>query len=358
VFESFLALILDEKKNILSARPYFRERQKSFSNRVSPALKKRSAERLQKFNYNYLFVQFAMKVYKGRSRKELASLADQIRDSREKLIERNMPLAINRAKMFWGKVPKADRELMDFVQLAAEGLISAVDKFVLPYRTVFRSVIIGRVTGNMTEASSDTMMHFYPSDKRILYKANLIILRHKIDDLAKVAEIINQDKKSVVRATDRRIKTGLEVWVRDAVEGCPPGAPYRIEVTSLPEIQRCWFLDKRIGEKVELRSTHEVVEIVEMFEVVTESRLHCILRGSSHISMDATLSGSPGMDPESANLEAINVHSRIADTKPDAEEELSKRTLSGKIREAFEKCLTPLERKIFVLKGEIGRAHG
>jgi hypothetical protein len=293
-----------------------------------------------------------MRVDRGRKKKELARLAKQIWESREKLVERNMPLAINRAKMFWGKVPKADRELMDFVQLAAEGLISAVDKFVLPYRTVFRSVIIGRVTGNMTEASSDTLMHFYPSDKRILYKANLIIHRHHIDDLDRVAEIINQDKKSVLRATRRRIDMGLEIWVRDVADGCPAGNPYRIEVTSLTESQRGWFLNCKVGDRVELRNTHEVVEIVEMFEVVTAARLHGILRGSSHISMDATLNSSPNIDPESTNLEAINVHSRIADQKPNVEEELSKRIMFARIREAFEIRLTPLERKILILRGE------
>jgi len=354
VYEAFVHFILEVKKNILSARPYFRERQKTFSSRVSPALKKRNALALHRFGFNYLFVKFAMKVYrgKGKRRRDLLALANQIRDERDALIQRNLPLAINRAKMFYNKIPKSDREYMDYIQMANEGLISAVDKFVLPYRTVFRSVIIGRAVGNMTEASSDTIMHFFPSDKRILYKANSIIHRQGKDRIADVVAEINREKRPATKATSHRIDLGLEAWVRDVVPGCPPGSPYRLEVTSLPLSQRDEFLDRKIGERVRIVSTGEIVEIVELYEILTEGRLFNILKGSSHVSMDATLNLSLNGDAENANLDTINVHSRVADPKLNQEENLSNSMVFGTIKEAFETVLTALERKVLVLHGE------
>jgi DNA-directed RNA polymerase specialized sigma subunit len=68
---------------------------------------------------------------------------------------------------------------MDLIQIAAEGLMSAVDKFVLPYSPVFRSVAIGRMVGNFIEQTSETMVHFYPTDKRKIYRANKALGRLK-----------------------------------------------------------------------------------------------------------------------------------------------------------------------------------
>ncbi len=85
-----------------------------------------------------------------------------------------MPLAISQAKTFRFATPESHLAYSDFLQIAFEGLINAVDKFVLPYTTVFRSVIIGRCKGDMIEAYGDTLLHFYPSDKRKIYRANKV----------------------------------------------------------------------------------------------------------------------------------------------------------------------------------------
>jgi hypothetical protein len=95
-----------------------------------------------------------------------------------------MPLAIAQAKQFWHKAPSATKDtrfsFMDFVQIAADGLMSAVDKFVLPggleanpaLIRVWRAVAIGRMKGNFIEMFSETTIHFFPQDKRKLYRAN------------------------------------------------------------------------------------------------------------------------------------------------------------------------------------------
>ncbi|MDE2425730.1 MAG: hypothetical protein KGO96_07470 [Elusimicrobia bacterium] len=77
----------------------------------------------------------------------------------------------------------------------AEGLINAIDKFVLPYTPVFRSVAIGRMTGNAIETYSDTIVHFYPSDKNKIYRANKVNKEgsDQTVDYDNLSEDINKD---------------------------------------------------------------------------------------------------------------------------------------------------------------------
>jgi len=48
------------------------------------------------------------------------------------------------------------------------------------------------MVGNLIDAYSETMLHFYPSDKRILYKAHTIRARQGITDIKELAEAINK----------------------------------------------------------------------------------------------------------------------------------------------------------------------
>ena len=106
-----------------------------------------------------------------------------------------MPLAISRARIFWSRTPKAHLTYMDFVQIACEGLLSAVDKFVPPYTPVFRSVAIGRMHGNFIEEYSETQLHFFPVDRRKIYRANKVIGRmggiHNAD-FEELARVVNE----------------------------------------------------------------------------------------------------------------------------------------------------------------------
>lgn len=162
----------DNKRNTLSARPYFRERQSSFSKGISPAIRKKQFKKLYKFNINYTFIEFVLSAYPWRPGSKVVKAAKEVYLARQEIITLNMPLAISRARIFKQKTPESHLTYMDLVQISFEGLINAVDKFVLPYTPVFRSVIIGRIVGDLIENYSDTMLHFYPSDKRKIYRAN------------------------------------------------------------------------------------------------------------------------------------------------------------------------------------------
>jgi RNA polymerase sigma factor (sigma-70 family) len=223
MYREFLEFICSN--NILAARPYFRERQSVFTSEISKALKNRSDKSLYKFHFNFNFIQWVMKQRKWRSRKggPIASLADQIAEQRQELIEMNMPLAISRARIFWSRTPKAQLEYMDLVQIACEGLMSAIDKFVLPYSKVFRSVAIGRMVGNFIEQYSETLVHFYPVDKRKIYRANKLVHKYGENiDFDKLADEINDGVEQEHKTTPTEIASLMAAASTVSADAAPP----------------------------------------------------------------------------------------------------------------------------------------
>lgn len=205
IYKLFLQHIVVVNRHILSARPYFREKSDTFSKEITPLIKNANVKKLQKFHINYQLIKFIKDNWKGTFPEKAQILFDKIVEARRILIENNMPLAINRAKLFYRKVPENHLNLMDLIGIASMGLISGIDKYVGDYTPVFRSVCIGRMGGNMIESYSDTMLHFYPSDKHTLYRANSIAYREKIDDYGSLAEAIN---KSFVKDLEEGKKIG------------------------------------------------------------------------------------------------------------------------------------------------------
>ncbi len=180
IYAGFIEFICNTRRNILAARPYFRERQEVFTNEISQHLKSRNEEGLYPFRINFQFVQFTMRCKKWSNEpesSEILRIAADILLLRNEIVEMNMPLAISRARIFWSRTPRSQLSYMDLVQISSEGLMAAVDKFVPPFGRVFRAVIIGRITGNLIEDYSQPVVHFYPVDKRRLYRANKILGR-------------------------------------------------------------------------------------------------------------------------------------------------------------------------------------
>lgn len=193
VYMKFWNLVCVTNKNILSARPYFRESAKVFSASITPAIKTTDLETIKTFRINYGLISFIRENWEGPFPVRAEELFQRVHRARQKLIENNMPLAINRAKLFFRKVPRSHVTLMDMINTAALGLSNGVDKWCAPaYTEVFRSVCIGRMVGNLIDEYSQTALHFYPSDKRILYKANSIRGRQGIDEIHELTDAVNK----------------------------------------------------------------------------------------------------------------------------------------------------------------------
>lgn len=207
VYKGFLAYIHEERRNVLAARPFFRERAEVFKESISPMLAARSFKGLYRFSINGQFVQFVLNrfgyLFKGKSPVQVA--AARSLQLRHELIEQNMPLAISRAKIFRSKTPSSPHmALMDANQTAAEGLISAVDKYVLPFAANFRAVIIGRATGNLIATYSEPMLHFYPGDRRKIYRANKA--RRRSADVDKIVESVNDGLPEAMKTNSDEIQ--------------------------------------------------------------------------------------------------------------------------------------------------------
>jgi len=205
VYKEFVNYITEEKGNILSARVYFRERQETFSNKISRCFKEVKPHLLYKFHINYNFAKWVCDNYRGPKRKSLSHNYKKIVELRKTLCENNLPLAINRAKLFWSKTPNSHLDYMDFIQDANEGLINAIDKFVPPYKTVFRSVAIGRMTLNMLTDHNATLMKFSPTEKRVLYRANNAKVKEKLTNQDEVLDYVKQSFKNVTAIDLRAI---------------------------------------------------------------------------------------------------------------------------------------------------------
>jgi DNA-directed RNA polymerase specialized sigma subunit len=207
-YREFVQFIVEKKGSILAARPFFRERQAVFTAKVSKALQKRHDKGLYQFHFNHDFIAWMLQAKRWRSPggARIRALAEQIRAVRKALVEMNMPLAISRARIFWSRTPESHLSYMDLVQITGLGLIAGIDKFVLPYSPSFRAMLIGRMVGNLIEQYSETQIHFYPSDKRKIYRANKIINRFGDNpDFEVMAQEIN-------RQADARHRThGIEL---------------------------------------------------------------------------------------------------------------------------------------------------
>jgi hypothetical protein len=178
VYRKFVTFISEEKKNILAARPYFRERQGVFAKKISKALKRgcHGVPALYRFSVNYQFILFAMRLRDWGAGSPLTKLSDQIGKLRKDIVSINLPLGIARARVFYSRTPKSHLSYMDEIQIAAEGMMSGVDKYSPGKKgvdpKVFRSTMIGRMSGNFIEEYSETLIHFFPVDKRKIYRFN------------------------------------------------------------------------------------------------------------------------------------------------------------------------------------------
>jgi len=245
VYRDFVKLICDEKRNILAARPFFRERQQVFTKQISKALKKRAEKSLYRFRFNYQFVRFAVGARKWHRGSQVRKLAAEIDRLRTEILEMNMPLAISRARIFFSRTPKSHLTYMDFIQIGCEGLMSGLDKYVPEGEVVprsFRGVAIGRMTGNFIEEYSETPIHFYPADKRKIYRANKIVGKFAEGvDYDRLADSVNANVDAGHQTNSAEIAAlmaAASVVSADSATSSDPEAPEPIARFAAPESAR------------------------------------------------------------------------------------------------------------------------
>src|SRR5574343_206812 len=85
VYKKFIMYITEDKRNILAARPYFRERQKTFTKSISGAFKNKKHKTLYRFRINYSFILFVLRCYKWPKGSKIKILATEIEQLRNQI---------------------------------------------------------------------------------------------------------------------------------------------------------------------------------------------------------------------------------------------------------------------------------
>lgn len=205
VYEAFALHVEEKLPSILSARSYFRERQTRFVDTLARWLTEPNWRGLATYRINYRFVHWALTT--GKLGAVFRRLAKKIERLRHEMVLLLMPLAISRTRMFWGVTPESHQELRDLAQTSFEGLLTAVDKFCPPFSRVYRAVAIGRSTGALIESYTETLLHFYPNDRKILYRAHK--LAHRMDggagvDFERMASRLNSDEQARAKEESKK----------------------------------------------------------------------------------------------------------------------------------------------------------
>jgi len=212
VWRGFLEFIAS-RASVSQAQPYFRERQVVFIGAISPLLKEANVDELllQPFRINRGWIEFALGAVEWGDDHPVRALAARAAVLRRELVELNLPLAVSRARIFWSRNahrPGAKLTFMDFVQIAAQGLLVAVDKFTptgdpdtepeLFAKTcdVFPSVAITRMSGFFIQSYSETQIHFSSSDRRRLYRLKKMLSKRGVSEV-NIQDLVDEVNRGV-----------------------------------------------------------------------------------------------------------------------------------------------------------------
>lgn len=206
IYKEFSDKVTIEMGNILRAKPYFRAKEKLFNSEISKIFKKQDHLSLKGYDGNYLLISFLVERlnhHKPKIKDQtilkkiqiINSLFDSYCDLRSKLIESNLALVVNRAIQFFNKTSSNSITVIDFINIATQGLSIAVDKYVGEYTKVFRSVCIGAMTRMMIENNTASLTKLPSGDKRILYRVNIYRFRKGVTDIEELTRQINESYK-------------------------------------------------------------------------------------------------------------------------------------------------------------------
>jgi DNA-directed RNA polymerase specialized sigma subunit len=212
-YSAFVKFIMEEQGNSLKSRIYFRERQNVFSSKVAKALKGNDIEAIKKFKINYQFCRWVINRKNPKLPKSLTKLYDKIVELRKNVCEQSLPSAIHKSKIFYYGVSHSQLSYMDMIQLSTEGLLTAIDKFELPYQDNFGNVVYGRMTLQVADAHNDTMLKIPANDRRILQRVKRA--RQKFTDDADILKFV---KESFPSASVEQINQVLSAELPSALD--------------------------------------------------------------------------------------------------------------------------------------------
>lgn len=235
--QAFFHYVCEEKHNLLSARPLFREPATAFKNGLMVALKEKDFDKITKYHLNFHFIRLVVSKVKIPKSNELYKIYQKVMKIRHELVLMNLPLVISRARIFYSKTPRSHLSFMDLVQVGAGGLLATIDKYYGQYRTVWRSVVRYRISGDHIKDYSDTFLHFYPEDRKRLYSANKFRSRvvdgeYTEDDLVNYVNTVLKASKAKFKYSKVTADELRHILLASSTVSCDTRPPLDDEVTT------------------------------------------------------------------------------------------------------------------------------
>lgn len=230
LYKTFVDYILNERKNILDARPFFRLRQADFLTKVNPFIKEKNYEALFNLRVNFTFINWAMPQYYGLYKQELEVINKKIMQIRNDFLLRNSPLIINRIKIIYHVYPFIYKDIQDLISIASNATLIALDKFVPlideetgqnKYTSVLLSSIIGRINASVFQYNINQKLHMYPKDRKMLSELRKMKNIGYLDD--EIAVIMNISESEIERLfNSNQVSTLEETYNLEADETYRP----------------------------------------------------------------------------------------------------------------------------------------
>jgi DNA-directed RNA polymerase specialized sigma subunit len=191
VYQNFIKHITETQKNIRECKVFFREREDVVSNKIPNDLRTCNTKNLAKYRINFRFMKWSMD-HDCPNKPQMLKILNRASAVRQNILTQNLPLIINRSRLFQMKAKKNNIDYSDLMQIASEGFIDAIDKYVPEVYGNFKSVSIGRMSSKMSSESMESMVKLSSEDKKILYRANIAKYKLKYDDFDKIFSFVRE----------------------------------------------------------------------------------------------------------------------------------------------------------------------
>lgn len=199
VYHEFITFIRRHNHGLLAARPYFRLREDLYKDSVNYAIDHSQPKMLHDININFKFCKFAIETLDRADKKNanLSGLFERIKAAREKIITRYLLVAMTNAKRH--KRASSTMDFSDLVQNANEGLISAVDKYVMEEGgTAFHKVAIGLMVAYLINGNNlNLSVSIGPHAGKKLYRIKRILEKLPNATALEIAKIVESTEFEV-----------------------------------------------------------------------------------------------------------------------------------------------------------------
>lgn len=210
VYRAFVHYINVESSDLREARGYFRERLSNFMPIVNKAISKANMKDMYRLPINFRFCAFAMKKLdgvKGPKKEKVDKIMADMVIIRNEVINQYLYMALNKAKVFSSKNKSGSVEFSDFISAANEGLLNAVDKYVLGPNSKFHQMAVGFMLSHLltVQTSHSSAATLGTHGQKKLYSLKKALQKQtgniNVPELSEVLKIAEEDIADLINST-------------------------------------------------------------------------------------------------------------------------------------------------------------